>query len=170
MYVQRKGECFINIRFAKVKDGAKIPCKRREDAGLDIYPCFDEEFIIVDPFETKMIPTGIASAFQEKYFIKLCERGSTGTKGIAQRSGVIDSGYRGEWLVPVTNINEKPLIIYKDSFSPDPSIYIMYPYTKAICQAVVLPVPEVGITEIEYEELKNIASERGSGKLGSSGK
>lgn len=170
MYVQRKGECFINIQFAKVKDGAKIPCKRREDAGLDIYPCFDEEFMIIDPFETKIIPTGIASAFSEKYFVYLCERGSTGTKGISQRSGVIDSGFRAEWMVPITNINEKPLIIHKNSYKPDLSIYIAYPYEKAICQAVILPVPEVGVTETQYEDILKIKSERGCGKLGSSGK
>jgi DUTP diphosphatase len=48
--------------------------------------------------------------------------------------------------------------------------YILYPYEKAICQALVLPVPEVEIEEYTYEELKAIPSERGTGRLGSSGK
>ena len=47
---------------------------------------------------------------------------------------------------------------------------IIYPYTKAICQALLLPVPKVEIEEISLEELKAIPSERGEGKLGSSGK
>ena len=45
-----------------------------------------------------------------------------------------------------------------------------YPYEKAICQALVIPVPEVTVEEITYDELKGIASERGTGALGSSGK
>jgi dUTP pyrophosphatase len=46
----------------------------------------------------------------------------------------------------------------------------VYPYLKAITQALVIPVPEVCIEEISYDELKNIESERGLGKLGSSNK
>ena len=46
----------------------------------------------------------------------------------------------------------------------------LYPYEKAICQALVVPVPVVDIEEITYDELKGIASERGTGALGSSGK
>ena len=35
------------IKFAKVKPNAKIPTKRLEDAGLDIYACFDEPNIVI---------------------------------------------------------------------------------------------------------------------------
>ena len=47
---------------------------------------------------------------------------------------------------------------------------IFYPDTKAIAQLVLHEVPIVNIEEISYEELKEIPSERGNGKLGSSGK
>ena len=50
-----------DIKFAKVKPSAKIPTKRQEDAGMDVYACFDEDYMIIMPHETKMIPTGIAS-------------------------------------------------------------------------------------------------------------
>ena len=46
----------------------------------------------------------------------------------------------------------------------------LYPYEKAICQALVVPVPTVDIEEITYDELKAISSDRGVGSLGSSGK
>jgi len=101
----------------------------------------------------------------------LLERGSTGTKGIGQRCGVIDSGYRNEWFIPITNHNDKPMIITKETdveYLQDD--FIVYPYTKAICQAVLLPVPKVEINEISYGELKEFKSERGMGCLGSSNK
>ena len=47
------------VKFAKVKPEAKIPTKRLEDAGLDMYACFDDDYIIIEPHTTKLIPTGI---------------------------------------------------------------------------------------------------------------
>ena len=47
---------------------------------------------------------------------------------------------------------------------------IVYPYTKAIAQALIVPVPKTKVEEVSYDELKNIASERGMGALGSSNK
>lgn len=167
------------LLFAKLRNGATIPSKRVEDSGYDIYPCFEEDYIIIKPHTTRMIPTGIASACDEDYYIQLVERGSTGTKGIAQRCGVIDSGYRNEWFVPITNTNSYPIIISKlpeqetlevafDDIMPSGTI--CYPYSKAICQAVVLPVPKMEVKEVSLEELQSIKSERGLGALGSSGK
>ena len=164
------------IYFAKV-DATKetiIPTKRVEDAGFDIYANFDEQFIIINPHETKMIPTNLASAFSNKYVVILKERGSTGSKGIAQRCGVIDSGYRGEYFIPLTNTNDKPLVILKDvseaSLASLEDDYIVYPYSKAICQAILVPVPEITIEELSYNDLLKFESERGTGCLGASGK
>jgi dUTP pyrophosphatase len=142
-----------------------------------------------------MVPTGLCSAFGSDYAMVLKERGSTGTKGIGQRSGIIDSGYRGEWLVPITNHNtwyhifitklsEDETIRRKIAkFLPDvktdqfndkveeyKSFSIFYPYDKAICQALLIPVPESTAQECTVEEIKSISSKRGDGKLGSSGK
>ena len=129
--------------------------------------------MVVNPFETKMIPTGIASACDTDYCIVLKERGSSGTKGIAQRCGIIDSGFRNAWFVPITNINNKPLVIIKKEALDAEWIdenYIIYPYEKAIAQAILIPVPTTDIEEYTYEELLKIPSKRGTGALGSSGK
>lgn len=99
------------LKFAKVRSEAIIPTKRDEDAGFDMYACVEQDIIEIKPHETVMIPTGIATCFSENYMFKLMERGSTGTKGIAQRSGVIDSGYRNEILAPVMNATDKTLMI-----------------------------------------------------------
>ena len=167
-----------NVKFAKVRPDAKIPSKRVEDMGFDIYACFDEDYIVINPHETKLIPTGIASSCEAGYGFVLRERGSTGSKGIALRAGVIDSGYRSEWFVGLTNTTNKVLFIsklseletyrrYYDDIMPQSFIY---PYSKAIAQALVIPVPEVAVEELTYEELQAIPSERRLGALGSSGK
>lgn len=158
------------IKFAKVRPDAKIPTKRLEDAGLDIYACFDEQSIIIRPHTTVMIPTGIASACDTGYCFVLKERGSTGTKGIAQRCGIIDSGYRNEWFIPITNTTSNTIMIAKKEISDQNlnSATTIYPYEKAICQALIIPVPELDIEEYTYEELLKIPSKRGTGMLGSS--
>lgn len=162
------------VKFARVRPTAVIPTKRDEDAGFDIYADFEDDFIIIDPHTTTLIPTGIASACDTDYCFILKERGSTGTKGIAQRCGVIDSGYRNEWFVPITNTTNKKIAIVKKDvdyiFMKNTSGYTIYPYEKAISQALVVPVPKVNIEELTYDELKEIASDRGMGALGSSGK
>lgn len=170
-----------SIFFAKVHKDAKIPTKRSEDAGYDIYPCFEDDYIIINKHETVNIPTGIASAFNDDYYIQIEEKGGTGSKGIKRSSGVIDSGYRGEWFISITNTNDVPLIITKICNSAidildelggfslfDKSIF--YPYDKAIAQAIVHVVPKMESSEISYQELLLIESERGLGKLGSTGK
>jgi len=144
------------IFFAKVKPDAIIPSKLEEDAGYDVYANFKEEDIIIGPHTTKMIPTGIASACSPDFYFQLQERGSTGTKGIAQRCGVIDSGYRKEWFVPLTNTTHKTLWIDKN--------------VDKIEEDVLLPVPKTEVIEMNYEDLKNIASSRGMNCLGSSNK
>ena len=168
----------IEIKFAKLTDGAKIPSKRDEDAGYDIYAVMPHHWrYLIPPHTTIMIPTGIASIIPQSHCFILKERGSTGAKGLAQRCGVIDSGYRGEWLVPITNTTERTLVIYDDTHynekvqdSLQDEDLILYPASKAICQALLVEVPQTKITEISVEELKANESERGNGRLGSSGK
>lgn len=159
------------IKWAKVYDDAIIPTKRDEDAGYDVYAHLETGCLVVRPHETVVISAGIASAFPIGYVCLLQERGSTGSKGIGQRSGVIDSGYRGEWFIGFTNHNNIPLIIAKEPDKYlDKNDVIVYPYTKAICQAVFLEVPEFKTEEIEYKDLKKITSERGINCKGSTGK
>jgi dUTP pyrophosphatase len=157
------------LYFAALRPGAKIPAMRDEDAGYDIYACFDEDYIKIPPHETKIIPSGIISAFPPEYVAILKERGSTGIRGIGQRSGVIDSGYRGEWLISLTNHNEAPLLIAKSGYAARDG-EIVYPYEKAICQAVFVPLARLEAAAVTPEFVRGIGSERGAGRLGSSEK
>lgn len=163
-----------SLYWAKVKEDAVIPTKNDENAGYDIYACFEEDNVLIEPNETKLIPTGIASAVSKEYYLQVQERGSTGSKGIKYGAGVIDSSYRGEIFIAITNTNAIPVCIIKDG-TDKPNIYpfvkcIYYPYEKAIAQIVVHNVPVMNSKEITFEELQSIPSERGDGALGSSGK
>jgi len=162
------------VVWAKVKPDAIIPTKREEDAGYDIYSCFEESFRVINPNKIALIPTGIASAFSSDWYAQIEERGSTGTKSIAKRCGVFDSGFRNEWMIVLTNHNKYEVVIYKNEEDKNQLINmfgintILYPYSKAIAQAVILPVPKLNHIEMTYQELLMIKSERGTGMLGSS--
>ena len=165
------------IFFAKVKENAIIPTKEPENAGYDIYACFDDPYKIILPHETQLIPTGIACALHPKWYFQVEERGSTGSKGIKKSAGVVDAGYRGEIFIAITNSTNKNLIITKNPQNTEylkdiPAEHrengnITYPYQKAIAQLVLHEVPVMNIKEIPYEKLLNIKSNRMTGSLGS---
>lgn len=166
------------IFFAKMKEGAILPSKREEDAGYDFYACFDEDVFVIKSHETKAVPTGIAWASSPKYYLQIEERSSLGVKGIKKNSGVIDSGYRGEILIPIFNSTEKTFVISKvdveklSTICPELTAenIILQPYKKAIAQGVLHIVPEVEVEEMSYDELSKIPSLRGDGRCGSSNK
>lgn len=198
--LRQRGDKMKTIKFAKVKENAIIPTKTDENMGYDIYACFDEDYIEIRPQQTKLIPTGIASCCSDDYGFIIKERGSTGSQGIAVRCGVIDSGFRGEWFIALTNTTKQTIRITKkvdkvqqgvaysgkeekyylgtnknvDFVQNDPFVYgetlKLYPYNKAIAQAILVPVPKVKVEEVTYNELKAIKSKRMNGQLGSSGK
>ena len=158
------------LLFAKTKEDATVPSKHYEDAGYDLYSCFEEDEIIIKPNKVQLVPTGIASCVSPDYFLLARERGSTGTKCMSVRAGVIDASYRGEIFIPINNTGDKTIIITKkETVKKDDSV-IYYPYKKAIAQLILIPVPNVEVKEISFDELKAIPSKRGSGALGSSGK
>src|SRR5688572_9394774 len=117
------------LYFARTRPEAVIPAKRPEDSGYDIYSCFAEEFIRLDPGDIKLVPTGIASAFPSDYVLFIKERSSTGSIGLAARMGVIDSGFRGEIMIGLNNTSNIPIVITKavSQVVKDKNL-IQYPY------------------------------------------
>lgn len=73
-------------------------------------------------------------------------------------------------MIPITNVHEDWLCIAKeDAIIPNLNCRV-HPYSKAICQALVVPVPQVKTSELSYDELKRIDSKRGNNGFGSLGK
>ena len=160
-----------SIQFAKLRENAVIPCKRDEDSDYDLYACFDEEEFVIPAFSTRLIPTGIISAFDENLGVKFEERGSNTTWcGIVQ-AGVIDSGYRGEWVCAMYNGNPVPVHITKAVTEVQRlSDRVLVPYGKAVYQFHVREILKVAVEEVSVDAVLARTSARGAGKLGSSGK
>jgi dUTP pyrophosphatase len=167
------------VLFAKVREGAKIPSKRFEDAGYDLYASLEpretSEGVVQEmrlyKGQKNMVPTGIASSLLPKYYFNLKhERGSTGKYGMSVLSGVVDSGYRGEIFVNIVPLFKDVIITSTVTEPEDLGEVILYPYSMAIAQGTIDLVPNLRVKEITYDELKAIPSERKDGKVGSSGK
>ena len=160
-----------SIKFAKLRPDAVIPTKRKEDSDYDLYACFDGDEFVIPAFSTRLVPTGIISAFDESLGVKFEERGSN-TKwcGIIQ-AGVVDSGYRGEWLCAVYNGNPVPVHITKavEEVRRETD-RVLVPYSKAVCQFHVREILRTEIESVPVEEVLAVSSQRGAGRLGSSGK
>lgn len=183
--------------YSRLDKDVKEVSKRDEDAGYDIYTHIPEgksrKLLYLPKGQATMVSTKLAFSVTKDFAISLQhERGSVGTLGTVVTAGLIDSGYRNEVFVSVLPVSKSILITddvdvvthvtAKDTERPltkklidtflnkEDEELILYPYHKAIAQAVIIPVVKTKVIEIPYEELKNIKSERGMGKLGSSNK
>lgn len=165
-----------NVKFFAIGKNFNFS-KKPGNAGYDVYARLNGHLLIM-PNETKIIPTGLYTEIPEGYYFQLFERGSTGIKGMGQRAGVIDSNYRGEWLVPITNHNNCPILITHGELDSELAQAmkedgaIIYDDMKAICQAVLLRTEHAQITRVSAEEYAELIenSERKDGRFGSSGK
>ena len=142
----------VNIK--KLHEQAVIPTYGSEQsAGADLYACIDEDMII-QPGETRLVPTGLAMEIPVGFAGLIYARSGLATKrGLApaNKVGVIDSDYRGEILVSLYN------------HSPEAQ---MVTSGERIAQLVLTPVLAVHFCEVE--EL--CATQRGDGGFGSTGK
>ena len=139
------------IEVQRLKQNATIPTKANlTDAGFDLYVCTEKE-IILNPKESKLIPTGIAMALPRNHAGLIWDRSSMGVKGIHRFAGVVDSGYRGEIKVCLYNSNDRPYTINSGD---------------RIAQILIQKVDNFYLREVvDLNE-----TDRGSGGFGSSGK
>lgn len=168
------------------EEGVEPPTKNEEDMGFDVKAHFEEYEMVFKPHETKLVPTGLYAAVPTLWGLVAREKGSTGAIGMKCGAGVVDSGYRGEIFIAITNENDCELIITKNpdvkkamrvpkndrvvfdwNDNPVQEEVIFYPYKKGICQLLVKFNPKVNTKVVSIEELKAIPSIRGEGKLGS---
>ena len=166
----------IDFCWAASDERVKIPVKRESDAGYDIYAFFEEDYIIINPKQSKIINTGLYSVLPENYFLEFKERSSTAKYNMGIRAGVIEGTYRGELLVCISNHNNVPLAIAKDTITEKEikqqvaPTTIIYPYEKAIVQGILRKIEPAQFRTIPLEELKKMTTIRGDGGFGSTGK
>lgn len=137
------------IKFKKLTRTAKLPAYAHpHDAGMDIYA---DDDIIIRPGETVRISTGIASELEDGYVALIWDKSGIGTKGVHRLAGVIDSGYRGEWLVVMHNLSQQDYKIEKGD---------------KIAQALIQKVehPQIRETQQLNESPRNAAGFGSTGK------
>lgn len=141
------------IPVKKLKPNAILPTYgSAEAAGADLYACLDAP-VEIAPGKTAFIPTGIAMELPRGYAGLAYARSGLACKkdlAPANKVGVIDSDYRGEFMIALHNHGEQVRVIE---------------HGERIAQLVITPVFTPGFTEVL--ELSN--TERGSGGFGSTG-
>ena len=142
------------FRVKKLKDKAIMPTYgSTEAAGADLYACIDEP-ISIQPGESVFVPTGLAMELPKGYAGLIYARSGLACKrGLApaNKVGVVDSDYRGEFMIVLHNHG---------------SITQTIQHGERIAQLVITPVFTPGF--IEIDELSD--TERSSGGFGSTGK
>ena len=148
----------LEVRVKKLTDTATIPTKANpHDAGYDLY---SDENVICRTGETILVSTGIAIEIPDCYAGLIWYRSSLGTKGIHRFAGVVDSGYRGEVRVCLSNLAY--------GLHKWPFFHLPYSIEKGerIAQLIIQEVPSVELKEVDSLS----SSVRGEGGFGSSGK
>ena len=146
-----------------MSDRIKLPIKRLDpsvelpsyaydgDAGLDLR---SNEDVTLEPFERRLVATGLAIAIPDGYAGFVQPRSGLALReglSMANTPGLIDAHYRGELKVCAINL--------------DPHNPIHIERGERIAQLVIQKVPVVELEEVD--ELDE--TERGCGGFGSSG-
>lgn len=142
------------IRIKKLREDAKVPTYGSPyAAGADLYACLEEEQV-VSPGQTVMIHTGIAMEIPEGYAGLIFARSGLASKrGLApaNKVGVVDSDYRGEFMIALHNHSDVPQTVLPG---------------ERIAQMVITPVLTAEFLQVEELE----ETQRGSGGFGSTGR
>ena len=142
------------IRVKRLKENAIMPTYgSAEAAGADLYACLTEPMTI-QPGESVFIPTGLAMELPVGFAGLIYARSGLACKrGLApaNKVGVVDSDYRGEFMIVLHNHGDTAQTIE---------------HGERIAQLVITPVFTPGFTEVD--ELSD--TERSGGGFGSTGK
>ena len=147
----------LTVKMTKAKPNAKLPTwESVNSAGADLYACLSDEqmpVVQINPGETVMISVGIKTEFAPGHVALIHARsGLASKKGLApaNKVGVIDADYRGEWFVALHNHSTNIQIIEDGDR-----------IAQVLFQEIEHPTFE------EVEELSE--TERGEGGFGSTG-
>ena len=142
------------VAVKKLRPGAKMPTfGSREAAGADLYACLEEP-VTIEPGKTVFLPTGLSMALPTGYVGLVYARSGLACKqGLApaNKVGVIDSDYRGEFMIALHNHSTEARVVE---------------HGDRIAQLVVTPV-----IQPDYFEADTLDdTPRGTGGFGSTGK
>lgn len=142
-----------DVKVKLLKPGAKMPVYGTEfSAGADLCACLESP-VTLEPGETRLISIGISMEIPVGYAGFVFARSGLATKrhlAPANKVGVIDSDYRGEFFVPLRNHGPIPQTI-------EPG--------ERIAQMILMPY--LAANFLEAESLSDTL--RGEGGFGSTG-
>ncbi|HEX3029139.1 MAG TPA: dUTP diphosphatase [Clostridia bacterium] len=159
----------IKVFVELCREGAVLPAYAKPgDAGMDV--CAAED-IIIRPGETVIIPTGLKLAIPEGYEIQVRPRSGISYKTplrLSNSPGTIDSGYRDELGIIITNTSEESAVNTEKIIRIGESGKGTYKICKKdrIAQIVLQEVPRMDLTVVD--SVKDIGFDRGGG-FGSTG-
>ena len=142
------------IKVKKLRENAILPTYgSAEAAGADLYACLEAD-VTIAPGKTAFIPTGLAMELPRGCAGLIYARSGLACKrGLApaNKVGVIDSDYRGEFIVALHNHGDAEQTVSNG---------------ERIAQLIITPV----LTPA-YEETGRLSdTDRGTGGFGSTGK
>ena len=139
----------MKLKVQKLDPSAKLPSYAYEgDAGMDL---FSLEDVQISAGEKVAIRTGLRFAIPRGYAGFVWDKSGLAVKHhLKTMAGVLDSNYRGELLVVLTNLGKETYDVDKGS---------------KIAQLVIKPVASPDIEEGEIVD----ETDRGEGGFGSSG-
>ena len=102
----------MKLQIKKLHTDAKIPTHGHPgDAGMDMYVL---EEVVFMPGEQKRVHTGIAMEIPEGHVGLVWDKSSISfNKGLKVMGGVIDAGFRGEFVASMVNMSDQKQIIEK---------------------------------------------------------
>ena len=91
----------------------KAPYELSKDKGDQGWDIRADKDTVLNPSETKLIETGLYFEFREGLYADVRARSGISSKGILCHTGLVDSGYRGEIKVCMTNLSNVSYTIKK---------------------------------------------------------
>ena len=97
----------MEVKFKKLQPDARLPeYAHRGDAGADLFSLEDKT---LQPGERYVFKLGLAAEFSNDLVAMISDKGGlAGQSGITTLAGVIDAGYRGEWVAVLLNTSQQP--------------------------------------------------------------
>ncbi|MGN8737521.1 dUTP diphosphatase [Bilifractor sp. HCP3S3_D3] len=144
----------MKIKVKKLTDTAKMPTRGSASAaGYDLYADVETP-VEIESHATVMVGTGLSMEIPEGYFGAIFARSGLAAKESLRPAncvGVVDSDYRGPFMIAVHNDGETARCV-----TPG----------ERIAQLVILP-----FLPAEFEEVEQLGeTERGEGGFGSTGR
>jgi dUTP pyrophosphatase len=139
----------MELKVKRIHKDAKLPCYGHVgDAGLDLFSVME---CVLKGGEVRAISTGIQVAIPDGYVGLVWDKSGISLKNMHRLAGVVDSGYRGEIKVVMTNLSTEAFPIEKGM---------------KIAQMLIQPIVKVKVAESEVLD----ETTRGENGFGSTGK